>query len=120
MLTLPLPRDKKGGEGYRTILNYLKENYKAEDGYSIFDEGNQHALKRAIEILRERMSREKDGDYIMKNDLLLSLLYQTNQFKDAEKWAEIAKKKSSVDDVTLPSYIWGVQSLPAMIRRWER
>ncbi|MBR2425859.1 MAG: hypothetical protein IKB16_03865 [Lentisphaeria bacterium] len=116
MLTLPLPRNKKGGIAYRTAINYLKENLKEnkEKGIDISTPENQHVLKRASEILYEKMQSEKDKDYILKNKTLLALLYfQTNNYSKASKEAQEAMILA--DEIrekrTMSSYIWAISEI---------
>lgn len=112
MLTLPVPRNEKGGKAYRTAISYLQENFKQDKALS--DPENQHVLKRASEILYEKMQSEDDKDYILKDKTLLALLYfQTNRYSEA---SDVAREAMNLaDDIeekrTLPSFIWALAEI---------
>ena len=112
MITLPLPRNEKGGIAYRTAINYLKEHFKEDKPIS--DPENQHVLKRAREILFEKMQSEKDEEYILKDKTLLALLYlQTNQYALASDMARQATTLAHdlKETCTLPSFIWALSEI---------
>ena len=112
MLTLPLPRNEKGGIAYRATISYLQKNFKQDK--SISDPENQHILKCAIKTLSEMMSSEKDDDYILKNKTLLALLYfQTNDYPKAGNEAQQAINIADAikEEKTMPSFIWAVSEI---------
>ncbi len=112
MNTLPLPRNKDGGIAYRTAVNYLKENFVKDKGIS--EPGNQHVLKRAGEILSEKMVSETKEKYILKDTVLLSLIYlQTNRFQDANTTAQKAINLAGEirEEATLPRFIIALSEL---------
>lgn len=112
MLTLPVPRNEKGGKAYRTAISYLQEYFKQDK--SLSDPENQHVLKRAAEILYEKMQSEDDKDYILKDKTLLALLYfQRNRYSEASNVArEAMSLADSIEEKrTFPSFIWALAEI---------
>lgn len=112
MLTLPIPRNEKGGKAYKAAVEYLNENFKSDLNFT--DPDNQSVIVAAKGILEEKMSEEKDKDYRLKNDVLLALFQlQTNDYLSA--WATAlnatAEAKAIKEDDSLPSFICGLAAL---------
>lgn len=112
MGTLPIPRNEKGGKGYKSTMKYLKDNYNSEKPIS--DPANQTVLNSAISILATNGSAETDNDYILRDKTLLALLYmQTNDFENATRLAGeavgIAGRIKRMG--TLPSFIYALSEL---------
>lgn len=109
MVTLPVPRNEKGGKAYRVAISYLKEFIKQDKPIS--DPENQLAITRAIEIMNEKMPSEKDQDYILKDKTFLALLYlQSNRYSEASDmaWQAISVGYETKEKITLPSFIWAL------------
>lgn len=112
MLTLPVPRNEKGGKGYQAAISYLQEYFVQDKPISSPE--NQHVLKRAAEILYEKMQSEDDKDYILKDQTLLALLYlQTNRYSEASDVAKEAMTLAKqIEEIrTLPSFIWALSEV---------
>lgn len=112
MLMLPPARNEKGGQAYKSAITYLLDNYiKEGDGPEgkISSKRNQEVLKEASNIVSRKLQSEKDKDYLLKDKVLLSLLYlQTNRYDEAEQMAHEA--------VILATEIKETPSLPSFIR----
>ena len=112
MLTLPLPRNEKGGSAYRTALEFLQENIKPN--LSLSTPENQDVLRRTSELLQKKMLEEEDLDYVLKDKTFLAMLnLQMNRYGTATDVA--AQAISLADNIreerTLPSYIWALSIL---------
>lgn len=112
MLTLPMPRNPKGGEAYQAAMDYLRKNFKQDMQISAPE--NQGVLQKASEILQNKIQDEEDQNYILKDKTLLAMLYlQMNRYSEASSVAgqamgladKIAEKKS------LPSFIWALSEI---------
>ena len=112
MVTLPVVRNKKGGDAYCAAFSYLDKHI--QNGKVISEQENQQVLAQAIEILSEKMPSEKDRDYILKDKTLLALLYfQTNNYPAASKEAEQAVFLADEirEKKTMPLFIWAVSEI---------
>lgn len=89
MLTLPVPRNTKGGKAYKAAMAHLEKKFNSQE--SLTSETNQQVLLRAIEILNEKMYDETDNSYRLKDNTLLALLHlQTNNYAEARNAAQNA------------------------------
>lgn len=112
MLTLPLPINKKGGVAYKKTLEYLKKEYDVKQ--DIRTEKNQDVLRKAIEILLNNISAEKEIDWKTKDQALLATLYfQVGNYTEAMKAAQcsIDLGKEGKKRTTMPSFIYATSSL---------
>ncbi|MBR2872431.1 MAG: hypothetical protein IKB99_02940 [Lentisphaeria bacterium] len=112
MLTLPIPRNTKGGKAYKAVMKHLKSEFKSDQALSSGD--NQQVLLRAIEILTDNMSAEKDKDYQLKDKTLLALLYlQTNNYAEARNaaWNAISIGTEENEKHTMASFIYALAQL---------
>lgn len=86
MLTLPLPRNDKGGKAYKEVMAYLQKEYKTDQDFA--SETNQKVIVQAIKLMNEKMPAETDKDYVLKDNVLLAVLYlHTRNYNEAHKAA---------------------------------
>ncbi len=99
------------------IMAYIKKHIDDKNkniNVNIADPKNQHILKRAGEILSEKMVSETKEKYILKDTVLLSLIYlQTNRVQQAYETAQKAVKLAGEikEDATLPHFIMALATL---------
>lgn len=106
MMTLPIPRNEKGGKAYVGIVKDL--NKRINNEVSLFDPANQAILEEAKKNLERTMDGEKDSDYRTKNKTLMALLHlQTGDYENALMWGNRAYNEAvnSKNKPTLPRFI---------------
>lgn len=112
MLTLPIPRNTKGGKAYKAVMEHLKKEFKSDQALS--SEDNQQVLLRSIEILTEKMNAKTDKDYQLKDNTLLALLYlQTHNYAEARNaaWNAISIGTEANEKHTMASFIHALAEL---------
>lgn len=106
MLTLPIPRNTKGGNAYVMTVEFLQKNINSNEPLQSKD--NQSVLESAKVLLETKMPLERDNDFKTKDMTLMALLcLQTCDFKNAFDWGQKANNlaRRTNNKSTLPLFI---------------